>query len=264
MTVLDVSVNGRRLCRAGVGADGVLDAIVSWAKLTGRAAATARRLTQPLEETRLHVGGLRGDTHRRWVARELQIGDRVGIDVVSATRWDPPLHERRRDPRLAERQERRYYQRLKRRFEGPGHRAAARRTPVRKGDTRFLNVDLDIWSRSALDSLVAAFGSRVFVLHAGREGRRYAAHLELASSGLRDDADQMITRFVALIRRLPRPARSLWNRAPIREFNVGIQAGATPFSYVVQLEPATLDGIASIGARVGFTVYGAAGADGTE
>ena len=263
MTVFDVSVNGRRLCRAGVGADGVLNAIVSWAKLTGAAAATARRLRQPLEEARLHVGGLRDDTHRRWPGRDLKIGDRVAIDIVAATSWDPPLHEKPRDPRLIERQERRYYQRLKRKFESPT--PAARGTPVfRDGDTAFLNVDLDIWSRSPLDSLVAAFGRRVLVLHVGKERRRYGAHLELASSGSRASADQIINRFVDLVRRLPRSARTLWNRAQIREFNVGIQAGARPYSYDMLLEPKTLNGMASVNARLGFTVYGAAGAVGTE
>ena len=260
MTVFDVSVNGRRLCRAGVGADGVLDAIVSWAKLTGPAAATARRLHQPLEETRLHVGGLRDDTHRRWPGRDLQIGDRIAIEIVAAKSFDPPVHEQPRDPRLVERQERRYYQRLKRKFDGPVLRSASGNPLFRDGDTAFLNVDLDIWSRSPLDSLVAGFGRRVLVLHAGKERRRYSAHLELASSGPRASADRIINRFVDLITRLPRSARTLWNRAQIREFNVGIQAGARPFSYGTLLEPETLAGMARVNARLGFTVYGAGGA----
>jgi hypothetical protein len=39
MTVFDVVVNDRKVCRAGVGAVGVLSATVSWARLTGGAAA---------------------------------------------------------------------------------------------------------------------------------------------------------------------------------------------------------------------------------
>jgi hypothetical protein len=63
MTVFDVYVNDRKCCRAGVGADGVLTAIVNWVKLTGLAAQAARRLKQPLEESRIHVGGLGRQAH---------------------------------------------------------------------------------------------------------------------------------------------------------------------------------------------------------
>ena len=80
ITVFDVSVNGRKLCRAGVGRDGVLNAIVSWVRLAGPAAANARRLKTSEEETSLHVGGLAGDTHRHWPRRTLKPGDRVVIE----------------------------------------------------------------------------------------------------------------------------------------------------------------------------------------
>jgi hypothetical protein len=63
MTVLDVYLNDRKVCRAGVGATGVLDAMISWVKLSGAPADTARRLGQPVEEARLSVGGLRHDAH---------------------------------------------------------------------------------------------------------------------------------------------------------------------------------------------------------
>src|SRR6266540_2530922 len=42
MTVFDVYLNDRKRCRAGVGPDGVLTAIVNWVKLTGPAARAAR------------------------------------------------------------------------------------------------------------------------------------------------------------------------------------------------------------------------------
>jgi len=43
----------------------------------------------------------------------------------------------------------------------------------------FLNVDLDIFSKSRLEPLVAAFGDKIGVYYVGPEGSRYAAHLEL-------------------------------------------------------------------------------------
>ena len=227
MTVFDVYVNGRKLCRAGVGKEGVLDAIVSWVKLTGAAARTARRLRSRVEETRLEVGGLAGDTHRRWPERNLKTGDRVVIEVVAATTFDPPVRE---EPRHLK---------------------------VTNENTTFLNVDLDIWSRSPLEPLVKAFGKKVCVLHVGKEGRRHGAHLELAASGDRDNADQLIRSLVSLVKKLPRSRRTLWNRAQVREFNVGIQAATKPFNYDLRLQQKTLDAMASVNARLGITVYGA-------
>jgi len=90
MTVFDVYLNDRKRCRAGVGADGVLTATVTWVKLTGAAARRARTLRRPLEEARLHVGGLRKSTHRSWLERDLQVGDRVTIEIVESSRADRP------------------------------------------------------------------------------------------------------------------------------------------------------------------------------
>jgi hypothetical protein len=142
MTVFDVFINGRKACRAGVGDDGVLSAIVTWVRLTGPAARTARRLRQPLEESRIHVGGLRGGEHRTWVERDLGPGDRVSIHVVKAARPDSPLVRKRRRP--------------------------APRPAAAYAETAFLNVDLDLWSRHSLEPLVRALGPAVIELFAGR------------------------------------------------------------------------------------------------
>lgn len=228
MTALDVFINGRKICRAGVGADGVLSAIVNWVRLTGPAARTARRMRQPLEESRLHVGGLRGDEHGTWVAQDLQPGDHVSIHVVKAHRADPPA---KRHPR---------------------------RPPARPGlpahaETKFLNVDLDIWSRASLEPLVRALGPSIVELFVGHDGRRHAAHLEWARSSAKPDA--IIQRFVHAVERLPRPARRLWNDAHQREFNIGIQAAMQPHGYELRLDPATVQAAARVGASIGVTVY---------
>ena len=251
MTVFDVFVNDRKLCRAGVGRDGVLDAIITWVTLAGDAARTARKLKQPLEETRLLVGGLSRDTHVRWPGRMLITGDRVTIAVANANAWDPPVYRKRESARQQQLQERRYYLRLKKKYEP--RRKSARGTT--DSNTRFLNVDLDLWSAASLDPLVKAFGRTVLVLYSGKEGRRYSAHLELATPLA--DADRVIRRFVRLVERLPRTARTLWNRAQTREFNIGVQAEATPLRYDLQLKPETVLAMARVHARLGVTVYGA-------
>ena len=228
MTVLDVYVNDRKRCRAGVGPDGVLTAIVNWVKLTGPAARTARRLKQPLEESRLHVGGLADDTHRTWIDQNLKIGDRVTVVVAAARSFDRPSKTK---PRLTP-------------------KAAAARP-----ETTFLNVDLDIWSKSPLDSLVKALGRRVFALYVGRRGRRYVAHVEVAAAGS-FSADRLIQILVGLVERLPRSQRSVWDSASRREFNIGIQSASEPTSYELHLDPSTVRAAARVNATIGVTVYG--------
>jgi hypothetical protein len=53
MRAFDVHLNGRKVCRAGVGHDGVLTAIVTWTRSTATNRPRARR-----EDLDLHVGGL--------------------------------------------------------------------------------------------------------------------------------------------------------------------------------------------------------------
>ena len=256
MIVFNVFVNGKKFCRAGVGRDGVLHAIVNWVKLTGDAARTARRLDRPAEEMRLHVGGLSRGTHWRWPERPLKVGDSVRVAVARSTTFDKPSDRKRDDPRERERQERRYYLRLKQKYEPGRPRSSGRVQRVdRENQTRFLNVDLDIASSSPLDGLVNAFGKKTLVLHSGKEGRRHAAHLELATSPR--NADDAIRRFVRLVEALPRASRLAWSRARVREFNIGVQSGTSPHGYDLRLQAETVLAAARVNARIGVTVYGA-------
>jgi len=66
MRAFDVSLNGKKLCRAGIGDDGVLTTIVNW---------VTRKNTGDLF---LEVGGLVStvDEHVSWVKQNpLQVGD---------------------------------------------------------------------------------------------------------------------------------------------------------------------------------------------
>jgi len=55
-------------------------------------------------------------------------------------------------------------------------------------EMRFLNVDLDLVSRSDLQPLVTALEPEAFALHVGREKRTYSAHLELTKFPKNPDA----------------------------------------------------------------------------
>ena len=121
--------------------------------------------------------------------------------------------------------------------------------------TTFLNVDLEVISRTPLDPLVQAFGRKIDVLHVGPRGRRYGAHVEVAGSGSRGNADSLMRRLVTLVEALPRNARRLWDTAQSREFNVGIEAAATSRMFELRLEPETLMAVAGVAGRIVISVY---------
>ena len=131
------------------------------------------------------------------------------------------------------------------------------RMPAKKKaqDAQFLNVDLDVYSRSDLQPFVDGFGKKVIALHVGREGRRYSAHLELAGFQ-KPSADSTIRAFCVLVRALPTTERELWNRAETREFSVGVQAAKQPFASDFRIEARTVKAVAELGAVIVLTVYG--------
>jgi hypothetical protein len=126
-------------------------------------------------------------------------------------------------------------------------------TEADRGTTNFLNVDLDIFSRSRLDPLVSAFGQKVSVLYVGRERRLYSAHLELAVHP--KGADAAIRGLAALVHGLPSAKRKLWDAATRRDFNIGVEVadGAPPFE--IELAARTIEIVTSLNARIVFTVY---------
>jgi hypothetical protein len=129
--------------------------------------------------------------------------------------------------------------------------------------TSVLNVDLDIYSRSSLKSLVEAFGKPVSVLYVGWEGGRHGAHLEMAG---RSDlaADRLIRLFVRLVKRLPRPARKLWDDALSRTFNIGVQGGIRPHRHTLVVREKTVAQVAEVGASIVVTTYAARVSAGTR
>ena len=120
MLCFDVLVNGARICRAGVGTSGVLSAIVSWVGKSARSPRKGGR-TEP-GETRLHVGGLYNpkpsvNVHPSWAEQTLKVGDEVAIKVVEADNPDPAIEEAVRPKELIEREQRRYFLKMRKKFE---------------------------------------------------------------------------------------------------------------------------------------------------
>lgn len=82
---LQVALNGKPLCLAGVG-NGVLSSEVVWVGGKGLS-------QKALKQLRLNVGGLDTVTkeHLCWEARKILVGDEITIKVVKSSKVDPPI-----------------------------------------------------------------------------------------------------------------------------------------------------------------------------
>ncbi len=85
------------------------------------------------------------------------------------------------------------------------------------------------------------------------ERGRYKAYLELHS--YKQTADACIRGFCALIRKLPKAERKLWDGATIREFNIGIRAGMKPNTFELTVGEDAVRQAADLNARIGMTIY---------
>ncbi|MBA3461707.1 MAG: hypothetical protein H0T46_17215 [Deltaproteobacteria bacterium] len=121
----------------------------------------------------------------------------------------------------------------------------------------FLNVDLEIGSRMSLAPLSAELSANrnVFELFVGRVRGLARAHYEVHSRN--HTADTIARDLVRLVESLSPQARKCWDRASVRDFNVGIQSStiATPHLLELPLEAKTVAAIAELGGRIVVTVY---------
>jgi hypothetical protein len=83
MKAFVVRVNGKRICTAGIGPNGVLTAIVNWVGGGPRRSAEGH--------FGFHVGGLdsRTNEHVRWQTPELNVGDKVTVSIIETRQVDP-------------------------------------------------------------------------------------------------------------------------------------------------------------------------------
>jgi len=123
-------------------------------------------------------------------------------------------------------------------------------------ETRFLNVDVDVWSRSSLQAVVDALGTKVLVHHVGLEGKEYGAHFSHARS-YQKDVDTLTRQRAGLVRKLPPLARKAWEKARVRDFNVGIRGGTRPSSCEFAIKADTVKLVAEVGGRIVVTAYAA-------
>jgi hypothetical protein len=89
MRAFKVYLNGKQLCLAGIGEQGVLSAIVSW--VAGDRGA----------DLFMEVGGLASPVreHVAWVKQKrLSVGDEIRVKIVETSSVDKAIEKRRIDP----------------------------------------------------------------------------------------------------------------------------------------------------------------------
>ncbi|HTL17158.1 MAG TPA: hypothetical protein VL793_07970 [Patescibacteria group bacterium] len=117
---------------------------------------------------------------------------------------------------------------------------------------QYLNVDLDIRSKSNLDSLLIEMGRKVAVMHCGPVGNRYLLAVETAAS--HKDPDSSIHGLCDIIEEFSRSAREMWDDA-VKQFDVGFEWKPRERASNFSLRPDTLQRMAKLGATLTVTHY---------
>jgi len=92
------------------------------------------------------------------------------------------------------------------------------------GGPRFINVDLEVWSRTDLADLNDAIQEQAFVLYAGKARRKYLVSFE-ARLVRPSSPEKAIWALLTIVDSLPPAARRAWKSAQSRVFNIGYDGG---------------------------------------
>lgn len=122
-------------------------------------------------------------------------------------------------------------------------------------DTRYLNTDLEIESKSDISRIVQEFGEDVIVLHHGEMRGYQHASFEIECGATTAGADEVINVFCDLVENLPKEVREIWEGCCSRVFDVGYESGSSPYSFRSEIRPATIQRVAAIGASIVITIY---------
>ncbi len=118
MIAFEVTINGRRLCCAGIADRGILTAILNWVRRRPEAVSST---AGPVEELRFSLGGLRSGVggpgeHLTWYDDSVKIGDEIRVRIVEVAEADKPAKREPQDPNLDRRAGLAHYERLKKKY----------------------------------------------------------------------------------------------------------------------------------------------------
>ena len=123
MICFETYINGKKVCLAGVGTAGVLNAILSWVNRERHEADEVRdpQATR-FEELIFSVGGMtdhgNDSVYQDWWRKAVNVGDEIRLRIVEQERCDPPIDTRTDTADFIEKSKRAYYEQLKQEYEG--------------------------------------------------------------------------------------------------------------------------------------------------
>jgi hypothetical protein len=112
MTAIEVHVNGKKQCIAGIARAGVVSAILSW---VGR---DDQHPDLPREDVSLRVGGLdsKRDEHVDWLTKDMVVGDEIILRIVDVRKPDAPKKGSRRPVSDSRRRQKAHVRRMAKHF----------------------------------------------------------------------------------------------------------------------------------------------------
>ena len=120
----------------------------------------------------------------------------------------------------------------------------------------FLNLDLEIESRSDLSALAQHMGEQVLVLFNGATERGFRLALEpIIETALSRNPQACLNHFVTLLRSLPVELTAIWNDCTSRVFDYGFDGGFESPPQNTTICANSLLQIANLGADVRITIY---------
>ena len=119
--------------------------------------------------------------------------------------------------------------------------------------SEFLNVDLDVRSRRSLSPLLKAWPEAQTPGRAGAEAPR---RIHTSGVSYKKTADKLARELIESVDQLPADARKCWKEASSRCFDIGIQAGLTPYNFEeVRLSDEVIRGMARLRIALLVTIY---------
>jgi hypothetical protein len=118
MIAFEVTLNGKRVCTAGVEDFGVLSTILTWVRRSPEHSRDGNTIEEELtaEVSALDTRDPKAGEHLKWLSETLRLGDSISIRIVDVEKVDPPTSRYCNDPEADARAKRQYYERLKREY----------------------------------------------------------------------------------------------------------------------------------------------------
>jgi len=118
-------------------------------------------------------------------------------------------------------------------------------------ETHFLNIDLELEADFDLKPIVDEFAPDVTVLGSHEASGRFHAAFETGYG----DPNEIVLEYERLVDRLSPEARKLWDKCSSIVFDVGIEGGASPRMYQMDLTEKSINVIARLGGKIVVSVY---------